>query len=186
MCSFKKISVFLTTIVLLHMAATCCVIYALSSSLNLRLNDGKRTLQIEAKNADLKQVLWKLATVANITIEYPVALKKTITIHKDDISLRDVLKRMLKGVNYVIFYSGPNPNQVEISKVKVMGKAGRRKSKSIRQRQLAGRKKSYQRKIVSLKRRLSKIDANSRRGKSYLNRIKRLEKTIQQLERQMY
>jgi hypothetical protein len=185
-CRSYLISIFLITIALFHMVVRCSPADAQLASTTLRMSFDNRLLKIEAENADIKDVLTKLASTADIAVEYPVTLKKAITYHRQGVSLRHALKQMLIGINHILIYSGTNPNQASISKVMVLGKAEGRKPASAQERRLARRIKTYRRQIDAIKHRLSKIDANSSRGKRYLRQIKRIEGNIERLERQLY
>ena len=160
--------------------------YAQLASAKLRMSYDKRLLKIDADNADIKDVLSTLASTANITVEFPVTLKKAITIHRQGVTLTQALRQMLIGINHILIYSGANPSQATISKVLVLEKAGPRKPVSPKASRLARRIKTYQRQIDSIKNRLSKTDANSSRGKRYLRQINRIEGNIERLERQLY
>lgn len=144
----------------------------------------RQSLRIRANNADLKRVLVELAQTADITIEYPAALERKITLNRRGISIEKALEAMLVGINHVIFYSGPGPDRADITKVTIVGKAGRPAPASPKQRQAAARIAAYQRQIAALQNRLSGMDAGSARGRRYTNRIRRLEQRIEKLERQ--
>jgi hypothetical protein len=133
------------------------------------------------EDADLQNVLLKLADKTNIVIKFPVSIKKKITFTEKGIILRDALKRLLKGLNYAIIFSGRDKNQTSISKVLVFKKSRQQKTNEAR---IANRVKAYERQIDSLKRNLLKIDENSRRGRSYQRRIMVLEKRIERLNEQ--
>ncbi|BBO78207.1 hypothetical protein DSCW_56240 [Desulfosarcina widdelii] len=181
-----RLSVFLSFLLFFQIAATGVVRCVQASSLNLRLNNNQRLLQIEARNVDLKEIFSKLAETAHITIEYPVSLQKKVTMKRSDISIADALKEMLKGINHVIFYSGTRSQKARISKVLVFNESEPRKPLSNREKRLARRIQSYRKQIDTLRLRLSSVDSGSSRGRRYSNRIRRLEKSIQRLQRQIY
>ncbi len=156
------------------------------SGQELQLRYSQQSLQISARNADLKQVLAQLASIADITVVYPTALEKRITLNRRGISIRDALDAMLIGINHIIFYSGPDPEAAHVTKVEIFGKKAAAQPSSARQKQLARRIASYRRQISSLQKRLSTIDADSNRGRRYTNRIRRLEQTVERLKRQSY
>jgi hypothetical protein len=168
------------------MVQSSSLVYAQLASTKLRMSYDKRLLKIDADNADIKDVLSTLASTANITVEFPVTLKKAITIHEQDATLRQVLRQLLIGINHILIYSGTNPGLATISKVLVLEKAGPRKPVSPKASRLARRIKTYQRQLDTLKRRLSETDANSRLGKRYSRQINRIEGNIERLERQLY
>jgi hypothetical protein len=72
-----------------------------------------------ANDAYLKNVLFKLAEKSNFYIQVPVSLNKKITINKKEISLRDALRKLLKGLNHAIVYSVSSKKQATISEVYV-------------------------------------------------------------------
>jgi hypothetical protein len=161
--------------------------YALDSSLALHFSQDDRSLQIVAEGVDIKKVFSELARAANIAITYPLALDKKVFLDKRGLSVGEAFRLLLKGMNHVIIYSGPNSKKANIKKVLVLGKKTKRQPISQRKaRQLNRRIKAYQRQIESLKRRLEKLDPNSQRKKRYLKRINRLESSIEGLQRQMY
>ena len=84
-------------------------------------------VQITAKNADIRAVLDELAKTADIITTYPRLLKKTVTMNRQAISVGQALKEMLKGINYVVIYSGPSQQHAEIEEVIVMNKSPRRR-----------------------------------------------------------
>jgi len=180
-----KVSVFLALLVLLQVTMAGAVRCVQASSLNLSLDKNQRMLQIEARNVELKEIFSKLAETVPITIEYPVSLQKTVTMKRSGISVADALKEMLRGINYVIFYSGTRSHKARISKVLVFNESEPRKPLSNREKRLARRIQSYRKQIDTLRLRLSSVDANSSRGKRYSSRIHRLERSIQRLERQI-
>jgi len=157
--------------------------FAQSSDQNIRIVYKNNLLTLSAKDADLKNVLLKLAYKTNIKVWFPNSLKKKITIKFSKISLGKSLEKLLKGLNHVILYSGPSKGQAAVSGVYVFKKS--KKSGRVRasERQKANRIRAYERRIESLKSQLSRIDVNSRRGKSYLRQIQRLENNIERLQR---
>jgi hypothetical protein len=175
------------TVIVCQLSAVYRLSYALDSSLALHFSQDGRTLQLVAEGVDIKNVLSELARAANIAITYPLALDKKVFLDKRGLSVGEALRLLLKGMNHVIIYSGPNSKKANIKKVLVLGKKNKRQPISQRKaRQLNRRIKAYQRQIESLKRRLATLDPNSQRGKRYLKRINRLESSIEGLQRQMY
>jgi len=173
----------------LHLTTAISSIYPESTNQKINISYKRNLLSIWTKDADLKKVLFELADKTNIYVEFPVSLKKTITIDKSGISLSEGLKDILKNLNYVIFYSGKKNKKPLISQVivysesKISGKVKSSKIQSANkikgyERQI----KSYERRIESTRKKLSEIDENSRRGKMYSSRIKRLEKLIKNLK----
>jgi hypothetical protein len=186
----KEVGALLIFVLLaLHLTTAISSIYAESTNHKINISYKKELLSIWTKDADLKKVLFELADKANIYVELPASLKKTITINKSGISLSEGLKAILKNLNYVIFYSGRKNKNLMISKVivysepKISGKSKSSKIQSANKIKRYERKiEIYERKIESTKKKLSEIDENSRRGKMYSSRIKRLEKLIKNLK----
>jgi hypothetical protein len=93
---------------------------------------------------------------------------------------------MLKGINYVVIYSGPSQQHAEIEEVIVLTKYRRRQLPPGKARRLNQRINRYNRQIDSLKQRLTQVAADSRRGKRYTRQINRWAKIVQRLEKQLY
>ena len=162
------------------------LLYAQSSYQKLRIDYDDRLLSISTKDADIKNVLLELADKAGIYVSFPESIKKKISIETTKITLKKALQKVLKGLNYAIIYSGSSRNEALISKVIVFRKYNKDRRASSSDRRIANRIKAYKKRIESLKGRLSKIDASSRRGKNYLRQIERLENNIEKLSRQLY
>jgi DNA polymerase/3'-5' exonuclease PolX len=162
------------------------LLYAQSSHQKLRIDYDDRLLSISTKDADIKNVLLELADKADIYVSFPESIKKKISIETTKITLKKALQKVLKGLNYAIIYSGSNRNEASISKVIVFKKSTMDRRASRSNMRIANRIKAYEKRIESLKGRLSKIDSSSRRGKNYLRQIERLENNIEKLSRQLY
>ena len=174
-------------------------LYAESTNQNIRISYKENVLSIRAKNADLRKVLFELAHETNINVRLPLSLDKKISINRSGISLSEGLEDILKHLNYVILYSGIKNNKPLISKVIVFQKSkmstiltdGKTQQANSETQQANSEIQStvrekhsaninfYKRRIESYKKKLSEIDENSRLGKKYLERIKRLEKLIE-------
>lgn len=162
------------------------IVWGQPLSENLEMAWKNRRLQIKAENADLKQVLSRLAHTAHISIHYPASLQKKITLERSRISLEQALERLLKGTSYVVVYSGPNAKDARVNEVLVMETAGnRRKPGGPVENHLKKQIQSYLRQINALRLRLSKIDGNSNQGRQIQRNISRLEKTIQRIQGRM-
>jgi predicted RNase H-like nuclease (RuvC/YqgF family) len=151
--------------------------------LNIGYHDNLFT--VSAKDVDLKKVLSQIADKTNTFVWFPDSLEKKITIELTGTSLSGALKRLLKGINHVIIYSGPSEKKAAISEIYILPKAKRTRRVKGSAIRITNRIRGYERRIESLKKRLSKIDENSRRGKSYLKQIRRLENNIEGLSRQL-
>ena len=180
----RKVGFLLLLIFMVHLTALNCLLHAQSADQKLRITYNNNLLTISAEDADLQNVLLKLADKTNIHVRFPESLKKNITLIIKKISLRDALKLLLKGMNYAIIYSGPDKNQTSISKVIVFKEFQKSIQQTANEARIANRIRAYEKQIESLKRNLSRIDENSARGKSYQRRIMVLEKRIERLERQ--
>ena len=181
----KRAAVLLFDIIFYHLICANYLSYAQNSRQNIRINYNNKVLNISAKDADLKNVLLKIADKANIFIRFPVVLKQKVTIKKNRISLKDALQNILRDFNHVIIYSGSSKNRATISKVIIFEKSKKPKRLSATERRITNRIRRYERQIKSLKNKLSRIDENSRQGKRYLNRIKLLTKNIRMLGRRL-
>ena len=179
----KKVELLLVFIFLIHLTSTNYYLYAQSPYQNVHINYKNNLLTISAKDVDLKNVLSKLSDETNIYVHFPVSLKKTITIDKSNISLREAFESLLVELNCLILYSGPSRNQSTISEVFVLPKSTKSRRQSGNERHIANRIRAYKKRIESLTKRLQNIDENSRRGKRYLTQIRQLERNI---ERQLY
>ena len=153
-----------------------------NSPKGIDISYAENRLTLSAKEADLKTVLLTLADSANFYIEVPISLIEKTTIDLTNIPLKDAIDRLLIGLNHLIIYSGPDKSHSSISEVYVLSKIKRSKRLYGREKWLARRMAGYQKQIESLNRKLSKIDHNSRRGKSYLRRIRLLNKQIERLD----
>lgn len=155
---------------------------AQTAASDVQMQYDRRSLRIRARNADLKRVLTTLAETVDITIDYPETLERRVTLNRRSVTIEDALDAMLIGINHVIFYSGRGPDETEITRVTIIGKAPHRQPTSPRQRQLTARIAAYNRQIAVWQRRLSAMDADSARGRRYADRIRRLEQRIERLE----
>jgi hypothetical protein len=182
--SHKKVGFLLLLISLVHLTFTNCLLNAQSSDQKLRITYNNNLINISAEDADLQNVLLKIADNTNIYVRFPATLEKKITISKKKISLRDALTTILRGLNYAIIYSGSDKNQTFISKVFVFKKSKKSRQQRVNEATIANRMRAYQKQFESLKKNLLTIDESSRRGKRYLRRIRILEKRMERLQGQ--
>jgi hypothetical protein len=182
--SHKKVGFLLLLISLVHLTFTNCLLNAQSSDQKLRITYNNNLINISAEDADLQNVLLKIADNTNIYVRFPATLEKKITISKKKISLRDALTTILRGLNYAIIYSGSDKNQTFISKVFVFKKSKKSRQQRVNEAPIANRMRAYQKQFESLKKNLLTIDESSRRGKRYLRRIRILEKRMERLQGQ--
>jgi hypothetical protein len=170
-----------------------------SADQNIRISYNENVLSIWAKDADLNKVLFEIADETNINVQLLLPLDKKITINRSGISLGDGLGVILKSYNYIILYSGIKNNKPLISKVIVFPKSDISNTLTDAELQRANGEiqftntkaqpdnkiKAYEKQIEFFKKKLSEIDENSRQGKKYSRRIKRLEKLIEMHESQL-
>jgi type II secretory pathway component GspD/PulD (secretin) len=178
-----KAGSFLLFIFCIYLIPSHNLLYAQSSYQKLQISYDKNSITISARDADLKNVLLKIADKTNTYVKFPDSLQKKITIQLSETSLKAALGRLLKGYNHVILYSGTSKEQAEVAGVFVLTKVKESRRSSGDARRIANRIRSYERQIESLKKRLSGIDEDSRRGKLYIRRIRRLENFIERLKR---
>jgi hypothetical protein len=182
---FHKAGFFIFFIFLVYLAPANFLLNAQNINQKLRVAYNNNYLSISAIDADLKNVLLELADKTDIYVGFPNSLKKKITIETNRISIEEALRKLLKGLNYAILYSGSSGNEVTISKVFVFKKSKKDRRVRSNESRIAKRIRTYERQIESLKRRLLKIDADSNRGKRYIRQVRRLENNIEKLERQL-
>jgi type II secretory pathway component GspD/PulD (secretin) len=163
-------------------------IYAQASNIKLRIDYKNNLLTVSAQDADLKNVLLRLADKTGVYVRFPSSLKKQITIKISGLPLKETLSRLLKGINYALVYSGSRKNQANVSEVFVFKKLERSRISSRtrgRERQLSHRIRYYERRLESLKKKLSKVNKNTRHGKSYLRQIRSYENTLENLKKKI-
>ena len=155
-------------------------------SVHIDYNNNLLTLSLQ--KADLKNVLLKISEKTGIYVRFPNSLKKQITTKISGVSLGEALSKILKGLNHAIIYSGSRKNRAVVSEVYVYMKSSRSliSSRSTsRNKQIAARIKSYERRLDSLNETLSKFDKNSRQGKRYLRQIRSYQNIIENLKRKI-
>lgn len=173
-------------IFLIYFTSVNSSIYAQASNIKFRIDYKNNLLTISAQNADLRNVLLRLADKTGVYVKFPSALKKQITIKISGLSLEETLSRLLKGINYALVYSGSRKNRAVVSEVFVFKQLRRSRISSrtrVRERQLSHRIRYYERRLESLKNKLSNVNKNSRQGKSYLRRIRSYENTLKNLKK---
>ena len=194
----------------LHLTIESSSIYAQNNNQKILISYKNDLLSISTKDADFKKVLLELSDKTNINKKSPVYIDKKITINKNGISLGEGLEYILKNLNHIILYSGIKNNKPMISRVIVFLES--KKSKKLidsktqaasseiqpansetqafssviqlpnSEMQAADIIKGYEKQIEILKQKLSTIPENNRWRKHYINRIKKLEKLIENYE----
>jgi type II secretory pathway component GspD/PulD (secretin) len=173
---------------LIYFTSVNSSIYAQASNIKFRIDYNNNLLTVSAQNADLKNILLKIADKTGIYVRLPSSLKKQITIKISDLPLKETLSRLLKGINYALVYSGSRKNRAIVSEVFVFKKLERSRISSrtrVRERQLSHRIRYYERRLESLKKKLSKVNKNTRQGKSYLRQIRSYENTLENLKKKI-
>jgi hypothetical protein len=160
-------------------------LYAQNSGGIIQLNYNNNLLTLTAEKADLKNILLRLSDEAGVYVNYPNNLKKHVTLELSKVSLDRAIKKILKGINHAVIYSFSKKDQnSEVSRIYIFQKA-KSTALSRREQQTANSIKNYEKRIESLKERLSNLDENSRRGKSYLRQIKSYEDRIEKLKERL-
>jgi type II secretory pathway component GspD/PulD (secretin) len=175
-------------IFLIYFTSVNSSIYAQTSNIRLRIDYKNNLLTVSAQDADIKNVLLNIADKTGVYFRFPSSLKKQITIRISDLSLEKTLSRLLKGMNYAVIYSGSRKNRAIVSEVFVFKKLERSRISSrarVRERQLSHRIRYYERRLESLKKKLSKVSKNSRQGKSYVRQIRSYENTLENLKKKI-
>lgn len=181
---FKKAG-WLPLILMVCFSAAPHVLLADNVDQRLRISYDNNQLTLSVRNADLKQVLLKLAEKTDIAVRFPASLKKKITINKSGVSLKDALRSLLKGLNHAIVYTRSDDYQTAVSKVFIFNKSKKTAAQVRLENRLTSRIKSYERRIETLRKNLAGTDRISTRGKRYIRQIEILEKNIEKLERRL-
>jgi hypothetical protein len=149
-------------------------------------------LTLSAEKADLTRLLTQIAQRAGIHVRFPRNLTKQITIKLSGVSLRKALRRLLKGENYALIYSvSAKRKPGAISGVYVLPKSTA--SRASRQyKQPRGQDEvirtsiaRYEKRLETLKNRMTTLDEESRRGRLTGNQIRSTEKTLERLRRSL-
>ena len=142
-------------------------------------------ITLSADKIDLKTILLGISKETNILIQFPAALQKQITINLFNVSLKNAFKRLLKGQDYAIIYSGSEKNP--ISEVYVLPEQwGHRKSvESPIQSRYLNLIKNYNRRLDVLRNRLTKVNRGSDTEKRILRQIQSMEGTVDRLENRL-
>jgi len=175
-------------IVIIYFTFVISLSYAQTFKQHLRIEYNKDLITILAQNADIKNVLLKLAKKTNIIISFRNSLEKQITIKLSKQSLDEALSRILKGLNHAIIYSASNKNRTVVSEVLVYNKSERSRVSSrsrLRDENTDRRIRLYENRLKTLNERLSEGNASSSQRKRYLKQIRRYENVIENLKRKI-
>ncbi|MBN2319000.1 MAG: hypothetical protein JXR49_07980 [Acidobacteria bacterium] len=163
-------------------------------------------ISLRADKIDLKTIMLDISKKANISISYPSKLKKQITINLPSVSIRNALKRLLRGQDYAIINSDSKNSGItevyvlpekgdsiiyfaskhdSISEVGVLSEQ-RRHKKSIRpqtqSRQAKNLINNYNRRLDALINRLPKATRGSATEKNLLRLIESMARAVEKLE----
>jgi hypothetical protein len=190
-----------TLISIIYFTSVISLAYAQTSNPNFRLEYEDNLITILAQNADLKNVLLKLANETNIIVRFPNSLKKQITIKLSKHPLNEVLSRILKGLDHAIIYSASKKDRTVVAKVIVYNKSEESKilnrsnprDKDINDRIKEPLKKiNRSRLLKSLERRLKNLNEkwslgniSSSQRERYLKQIRAYEDEIEKLKREI-
>jgi type II secretory pathway component GspD/PulD (secretin) len=172
--------------ILLLFFAVCIPLASLShaQSSSGRYNIGYENglFNISAEKASLKQVLVRVAEEADILVRLPKSLHKQITVTLFRATLRKALRRLLRGVDYAFLYRGREISEVYVAPVSSRRtRAGHYRSEQ-RYSRIRASIRRYERRLISLKNRLARVNENSRQGKIIVRQIRSTEKTLERFQ----
>lgn len=166
--------------------------HAQSSEQSFRIDYDNGLLTLSAEKADLSRLLTQIAQRAGIHVRFPKSLTREITITLSGVSLKKALCRLLKGEDYALLYSVSGKHKpAAISEVYVLPKSTA-PSLSRQHERPKGREEvirasiaRYEKRLETLKSRMTTVDEESRRGKLIGNQIRSTEKTIERLRKSL-
>jgi predicted RNase H-like nuclease (RuvC/YqgF family) len=166
--------------------------HAQSSGQSFRIDYDNGLLTLSAEKADLSSLLTQIAQRAGIHVRFPKSLTKKITIKLSGVSLKKALCRLLKGEDYALLYSVSEKHKpAAISEVYVLPKSTG-PSSSRQHKRPKGREEvirasiaRYEKRLETLKSRMTTVDEESRRGKLIGNQMRSTEKTIERLRKSL-
>jgi predicted RNase H-like nuclease (RuvC/YqgF family) len=166
--------------------------HAQSSGQSFRIDYDNGLLTLSAEKADLSSLLTQIAQRASIHVRFPKSLNKEITIKLSRVSLKKALCRLLKGEDYALLYSVSGKHKpAAISEVFVLSKSTGPSSSRQHERP-KGREEvirasigRYEKRLETLKSRMTTVDEGSRRGKLIGNQIRSTEKSIERLRKSL-
>jgi predicted RNase H-like nuclease (RuvC/YqgF family) len=166
--------------------------HAQSSDQSFRIDYDNGLLTLSAENAELSRLLTQIAQRADIHVHFPKNLTKQITITLSSVSLKRALRRLLKGEDYALLYSVPGKHKpAAISEVYVLPKSTG-PSLSRQYERPKGREEvirasiaRYEKRLETLKSRMTTVDEESRRGRLIGNQMRSTEKTIERLRKSL-
>lgn len=174
--------------VIIYFTFVISLSYAQTFKQNLLIEYKNNLLTISAQNADLKNVLLKLAKETNIMVRFPDSLEKKITIKLSKHSLNEALSRILKGLNHAIIYSASKKNRTIVSEVLVYNKSEISKISNRskpRNQNIARRIRLYENRLKTLNERFDDGSASRKEKKRYLKQIRVYKDVIEKLKRKL-
>jgi len=153
---------------------------AFAQDYHMNIDNGMITLS--ADKVDLKTILLDISKEANILIQFPAGLQKQVSIKLTNVSIRNALKRLLRGQDYAVIYSASRNNS--ISEVRVLPEqwGNRKPVRSPTQDRQANLIRRYNRQLDDLRDRLTKVTRGSATEKRILRQIESMERTVESLE----
>ena len=166
--------------------------HAQISGQSFRIDYNNGLVTLSAEKADLSRLLTQIAQRAGIHVRFPKNLTKEITITLSGVSLKKALCRLLKGEDYALLYSVSGKHKpAAISEVYVLPKSTG-PSSSRQYERPKGRDEvirasitRYEKRLETLKSRMTTVDEESRQGGAIRNQIRSTEKTLERLHKSL-
>lgn len=160
--------------------------HAQNSNKKYRINYDKGLLSLSAKKANLEMLLTDLSKKTGIPFRLPKKLKSQITIRLSNVPLRKGLRRLLKDQNYALIYKGSAISEVYIV-AKSSGRSISRNYKRSRaqEERIRASLKRYEKRLETLKDRMTAVNEDSRRGKIIMRQIHSTKKIIERLHKRL-
>lgn len=177
--AYFLVFLFLMICTFLHWAP----VYA--STLQLHMRDN--LLSLEAVDADLSNVLQRLGEAAGIDFRFPKELEIKITLQLSDVRLETALKRILKGLNYAMVYSGAGGEDSKtICAVYIYGKhkGGARSQSTINETGAQHSISDYEKRVRVVQKLLDGVEPDSPAARQYKKEIENYQRLIERLKLQ--
>ncbi|MFH1931738.1 MAG: hypothetical protein ABIN18_09150 [Pseudomonadota bacterium] len=160
--------------------------HAQNSSQQYRINYDKGLLSLSAKKANLEMLLTDLSKKTGIPFRFPRNLKNQITIRLSNVPLRKGLRRLLKDQNYALIYKGSAISEVYIVP-KSRGRSISRnyKRSRVQEERIRASLKRYEKRLETLKDRMTAVNEDSRRGRIIMKQIHSTEKIVERLHKRL-
>ena len=166
--------------------------HAQSSGQSFHIDYDNGLVTLSAEKADLSKLLTQIAQRAGIHVRFPKSLTKEITIKLSGVSLKKALCRLLKGEDYALLYSFSGKHKpTAISEVYVLPKSTgpslsrQHEPRKGREEVIRASIARYEKRLETLKSRMTTVDEESRRGRLIGNQIRSTEKTIERLRKSL-